>query len=63
MAHAAKQLTDAEAGRRRAAAARLHGLFADVAPDEKLVDELIADRRVEARAEVARAKPAGGGRG
>lgn len=30
---------------RRRAAARLRGLFADVAPDKNLVDELIADRR------------------
>jgi hypothetical protein len=29
----------------------MRGLFADVAPDRSLVDELIADRRDEARAE------------
>jgi hypothetical protein len=50
MAQATK-LTDSEIERRRAAASRLRGLFADVAPDESLVDELIADRRAEARAE------------
>jgi hypothetical protein len=36
---------------RLAAAERLSGLFADVAPGRSLVDELIADRRVEAAAE------------
>lgn len=50
MAQATK-LTDFEIERRRAAASRLRGLFADVAPDRSLVDELIADRRAEARAE------------
>lgn len=50
MAQATK-LTDSEIERRRAAASRLRGLFADVAPGESLVDELIADRRAEARAE------------
>lgn len=50
MAQATK-LTDAEVERRREAAARLRGLFADVAPESSLVDELIADRRAEARAE------------
>lgn len=50
MAQATK-LTDAEIDRRRAAAKRLRGLFADVAPGQGLVDELIADRRVEAQAE------------
>jgi hypothetical protein len=29
----------------------MRGLFADVAPNESLVDELIADRRAEAQAE------------
>jgi len=37
--------------RRRAAAERMRGMFADVAPGRSLVDELIADRRAEARAE------------
>lgn len=50
MAQATK-LTDGEIDRRRAAAKRLRGLFADVAPGQGLVDELIADRRVEAQAE------------
>lgn len=50
MAHATKP-ANPEAERRRAAAERLRGLFADVAPDRSLVDELIADRRAEARAE------------
>jgi len=50
MAQATK-LTDGEIERRRAAAERLRGLFADVSPDRSLVDELIADRRAEARAE------------
>jgi hypothetical protein len=36
---------------RLAAAERMHGLFADVAPGRSLVDELIADRRAEAAAE------------
>jgi hypothetical protein len=50
MAQATK-LTNSEIGRRRAAAQRMRGLFADVAPDRSLVDELIADRRAEAKAE------------
>lgn len=50
MAQATK-LTNAEIERRRDAATRLRGLFADVAPDDSLVDELIADRRAEAQAE------------
>jgi hypothetical protein len=50
MAQATK-LANSEIERRRAAASRLRGLFADVAPGESLVDELIADRRAEAQAE------------
>jgi hypothetical protein len=50
MAHATK-LTKPEVERRRAAAKRMRGLFADVAPDRSLVDELIADRRAESQAE------------
>jgi hypothetical protein len=50
VAHATK-LTKPEVERRRAAAQRMLGLFADVAPDRSLVDELIADRRAEAGAE------------
>ena len=36
--------------KRRAAAGR-HGLFAHIAPDASLADELIADRRAEVRIE------------
>jgi len=50
------RLTESEIERRRAAAARLRGLFADVAPNERLVDELIADRRAEAQAEAREGK-------
>jgi hypothetical protein len=50
MAQATK-LTNSEIERRRAAAGRMRGLFADVALNESLVDELIADRRAEAQAE------------
>lgn len=53
MAHMARvtKLTKSEVERRRAAAERMRGLFADVAPDRSLVDELISDRRAEAAAE------------
>jgi hypothetical protein len=37
---------------RCAAAERMRGMFAHVAPGVSLADELIADRRAEARAEV-----------
>lgn len=50
MAQATK-LTRSGIERRREAATRLRGLFADVAPGDRLVDELIADRHTEARAE------------
>jgi hypothetical protein len=53
MAQATK-LTKSEIERRRAAAERMRGLFADVAPDRSLVDELIADRRAEAATESGR---------
>jgi hypothetical protein len=43
--------------RRRAAAERMRGLFADVAPGRSLVDELIADRGAEAAAESRRRRP------
>jgi hypothetical protein len=43
--------SESEVDRRRAAAERMRGLFADVASDRSLVDELIADRRVEAATE------------
>lgn len=39
--------------RRRKAAERLRGMFAHIAPGVSLVDELIADRRAEAREEEA----------
>ena len=42
---------ESEVDRRRAAAERMRGLFAEVAPGRSLVDELIADRRAEAAAE------------
>ena len=45
------QTVKATVERRRAAAERMRGLFADVAPGRSLVDELIAERRAEARAE------------
>jgi len=44
--------TDAEmVAARKAAAERMRGMFAHLAPGRSLVDELIADRRAEARAE------------
>jgi hypothetical protein len=45
------KLFKSEVQRYRAAAERMRGLFADVASERSLVDELIADRRVEAAAE------------
>lgn len=50
MRHVTK-LSTSEVERRRAAAERMRGLFADVAPNRSLVDELIADRRGEATVE------------
>lgn len=44
-------MEDPEAERRRAAAERMRGMFADPKPDRSLVDELIAERRTEARLE------------
>lgn len=62
MAHVTK-LSKSEVERRRAAAERMRGLFAEVAPDRNLVDELIADRREEAAAEsgeaAGRRRPSG----
>jgi len=58
----AAKLTGSEIERRREAAARLRGLFADVAPDRSLVDELIADRRSEAWIEDSEGKPGRRGR-
>jgi hypothetical protein len=43
--------TNSEVERRRGAAERLRGLFADVAPGRSMADDLIAERRAEARAE------------
>jgi hypothetical protein len=50
MAHATK-ITDAEVEKRLAAIEFAQGRIAHLAPDRSLADELIADRRVEARAE------------
>jgi hypothetical protein len=60
MAHVTKP-TKSEVERRHAAAERMRGLFADVAPGRSLVDELIADRGAEAAAEsrLRWPKPAG----
>lgn len=41
-------MEEAETERRRAAAERMRGMFAAVAPGRSLVDELIAERRAEA---------------
>jgi ribonuclease VapC len=46
VAQAVKQ-SELDAARRRAAADRMRGLFADVAPRRSLVDELIAERRAD----------------
>lgn len=40
-----------EIDKQNAAAGQLRGLFADLAPDASLADELIADRRAEVRIE------------
>lgn len=50
VAHATKHARP-EVERRRKAAERMRGLFADLAPGRSLSDELIAERRAEARAE------------
>jgi hypothetical protein len=49
MAQATK--ADKAAVERQAAIERTRGMFAHLAPGESLADELIADRRAEARAE------------
>ena len=49
MAQATK--ADKAAVERRAAIERTRGMFAHLAPGESLADELIADRRAEARTE------------
>jgi len=50
--------SESDAARRQAAARRMRGLFAGVAPERSLVDELLAERRAEAQAE-DHAAPAG----
>lgn len=52
MAHATK-VTDAEVEKRLAAIDYAQGSIAHLAPDRNLADELVADRRAEARAESA----------
>jgi hypothetical protein len=47
----ATRASESDAARRRAAAQRMRGLFADVARDRSLVDELLAERKAEAQAE------------
>jgi hypothetical protein len=42
---------DDQAAARKAAAERTRGMFAHLAPGRSVVDELIANRRAEARAE------------
>ena len=49
MAHATK--ADKAAVERQAAIERTRGMFAHLAPGQSLADDLIADRRAEARAE------------
>ncbi len=56
--------SESDSARRQAAARRMRGLFADVAPERRLVDELLVERRAEAQAEdrtaPAGARPRGG---
>ncbi|MDQ2758869.1 MAG: hypothetical protein M3Y17_00110 [Actinomycetota bacterium] len=56
--------SESDSARRQAAAQRMRGLFADVAPERRLVDELLVERRAEAQAEdrtaPAGARPRGG---
>jgi hypothetical protein len=54
----ASRASESDEARRRVAAQRMRGLFADVARDCSLVDELLAERKAEARAE-DRTVPAG----
>jgi len=60
----ATRASKSDSARRQAAARRLRGLFADVAPERRLVDELLTERRAEAQAEdrtaPAGARPRGG---
>jgi hypothetical protein len=53
VAHATK-VTDADVQKRLAAIERAQGSIAHLAPGRSLADELIADRRAEARAERAK---------
>jgi hypothetical protein len=53
MAHATK-VDKSVVKQRRAAAERMRGMFANVAPGVSMADELIADRRAEVRAEAER---------
>lgn len=52
MAHATK-VTDAEVEKRLAAIEHARGSIAHLVPDRNLADELVADRRAEARVEQA----------
>jgi hypothetical protein len=47
----ARAISKSQSTERRAAARRLRGLFGELAPGRSLADELIAERRAEARAE------------
>jgi hypothetical protein len=55
----AREMTESQSAERRAAAKRLRGLFREVAPGRSLADELIAERRAEARAEDRAARRGG----
>lgn len=57
MAHATK-VTDAEVEKRLAAIEFAQGSIADLAPGRSLADELIAERRGEARAEKTKRRSA-----
>lgn len=61
MAHATK--ADKSAVERRAAIERTRGMFSHLAPGTSLADELIAERRAEARAEDLREADRRRGRG
>jgi hypothetical protein len=58
MAHATK-VTDTEVEKRLAAIEYAQGSIADVAPGRSLAEELIAERRGEARAEKTKRRSAG----
>lgn len=59
MTHATKPARS-EVERRRQAEERMRGLFADLAPGRNLSEELIAERRAEARAEDREPRHSGG---